>query len=508
MPPGAGSRTLLPPGPPDSSLHQTSKWVRQPLAFLEECEQRYGESFTLRLARQPPMVMLSSPEAVREVFKGDPAVLRAGEANSLLQATLGSSSLLLLDGEEHLRERRLMLPPFHGERMRSYGPLIQDVARREIARWPAERPFEVASSFRRMALEVIVRAVFGVEEPERVERLSAALRGLLDTVTNPFRVLTLLLIKPDGLTVRVWQRYAPTMRRVDALIYDEIRRRRADPRASERDDILSMLLPGMSDEQLRDELMTLLLAGHETSAAGLAWAVERLARHPDALDRLAAESAVGGDDYLEAAVRETLRARTVLPFVARDLAAPLEIAGWRLPAGVRVTPCIHLLHRRSEAYPEPDAFRPERFLERSADNYTWIPFGGGTRRCLGGAFAMFEMKAVLAELVRLGRPAPASPEDEAVGRRGLALVPADGGRILWQPRYDAGGATAVAGTRAAGASRYAGASKRRVRRRNSKVKPGHWMELRPLASKYQLPQPPVFQTLWARRSWISALYAS
>jgi cytochrome P450 len=248
--------------------------------MLEECAQRYGESFTLRLARQPPLVMLSSPEAVREVFRGDAAVLRAGQANALLQATLGSSSLLLLDGEEHLRERRLMLPPFHGERMRSYAPLIEDVARREIARWPAERPVEVASSFRRLALEVIVRAVFGVEEPARVERLAGALRGLLDTVTNPFRVLTLLLIKPDGLTVRAWQRNAPTMRRVDTLIYDEIRRRRADPRAPEHDDILSMLLPGMSDEQLRDELMTLLLAGHETTAAGLAWAVERLARHP------------------------------------------------------------------------------------------------------------------------------------------------------------------------------------------------------------------------------------
>jgi cytochrome P450 family 135 len=450
MPPRAGSTEWLPPGPPDSSLHQTREWVRRPLAFLERCEQRYGDSFTLRLARQPPMVMLSSPEAVREVFRGDPSVLRAGEANSLLQATLGRNSLLLLDGEQHLRERRLMLPPFHGERMRGYAPVMRQIARREIARWPAERPFEVASSFRRIALEVIVRAVFGVEEPERVKRLSGALRRLLDTVTNPFRVLALLLIEPGGLTVRAWQHYAPTMRRVDALIYDEIRRRRADPRAPERDDILSMLLPGMSDEQLRDELMTLLLAGHETTAAGLAWAVERLARHPDVLDRLTESD---DDDYLDAVVKETLRSRTVLPLVARDLATPLEIAGWRLPAGVRVTPCIHLVHRQPDAYPEPDAFRPERFLEHPADTYTWIPFGGGTRRCLGGAFAVFEMKVVLRELVRLGRPVPASPHDEAVSRRGLALVPAQGARIVWEPSYEAAGAATVAGTGLGGASR-------------------------------------------------------
>jgi cytochrome P450 len=442
MPRRAGSSHPLPPGPPSASLHQTREWVRQPLAFLGRCQAEYGDIFTIRLASTPPIVMLASPAAVREVFTGDPELLRAGEANSLLQAALGRSSLLLLDGEQHLRERRLMLPPFHGERMRAYGSLIAALAEREIDGWPSDAAFEVGSRFRRVALDVIVQAVFGVEEQDRIERLADALRRFLDTVTSPFRMLVLLLIKPDGLTVRAWQRHAPSIRRVDALIYDEIRRRRADPRTPEREDILSMLIPSMSDEQLRNELMTLLLAGHETSAAGLAWAVERLARHPAVLDRLSAEASGDADEYLDAVVKETLRVRPVLPAVFRALAAPVEIAGRELPAGAWVAPCIHLLHRDPELYPEPDAFRPERFLEAQADTYGWIPFGGGTRRCLGGAFAIFEMKTVLRELVRLGSFGPADADDEGVTRRGVVLVPGAGARIVWRPGYDAAGEAA------------------------------------------------------------------
>jgi cytochrome P450 family 135 len=454
MPPRAGSSHSLPPGPRTASLHQTREWVRQPLAFLERCQAEYGDIFTIRLASTPPIVMLASPAAVREVFTGDPELLRAGEANSLLQAALGRSSLLLLDGEQHLRERRLMLPPFHGERMRAYGSLIAALAEREIGGWPSGTVFEVGSRFRRVALDVIVQAVFGVEEQDRIERLADALRRFLDTVTSPFRMLVLLSIKPDGLTVRAWQRHAPSIRRVDALIYDEIQRRRADPRTPEREDILSMLIPSMSDEQLRNELMTLLLAGHETSAAGLAWAVERLARHPGVLDRLSAEASGDADEYLDAVVKETLRVRPVLPAVFRALAAPVEIAGRELPANAWVAPCVHLVHRNPELYPEPDAFRPERFLEAQADTYGWIPFGGGTRRCLGGAFAMFEMKTVLRELVRLGSFGPAEADDEGVRRRGVVLVPGAGARIVWRAGYDAAGAAAgAAGTRVGGASR-------------------------------------------------------
>ena len=437
----------LPPGPSASPLRQAAEWVRRPLPLLEECGRRYGETFTLRLAGLPPMVMITRPGTVREVFTGDPEVLRSGEANALLSAGLGKRSLLVLDGADHLRERRLMLPPFHGERMRQYGDLIRAIAEREIATWPAGAELALAPRMRTIALEVIVRAVFGVEGRERVERLQRALGRLLDSSSRPHRVLALLLIAPDGWTVRTWRRHAPTIRRVDALLLEEIRLRRADPCAAERPDILSLLLAAryedrapMGDAHLRDELMTLLVAGHETTAVALTWALERLARHPAAAERLASEVTAGTDEYLDAVVKETLRVRTVIPFVVRHLAAPLELEGSELPAGVRVAPCAHLVHRRPDLYPRPEAFRPERFLERPAGTYTWIPFGGGTRRCIGATLATYEMKTVLAAVARRGRVRTIEDSGEAVRRRGFALVPARDGRVTWERASPAPGA--------------------------------------------------------------------
>jgi cytochrome P450 len=416
------------------------EWLRRPLTFLEECERTYGPTFTIRISPGQSIVLVSDPQAVREVFTADPEILRSGEANRLLGSAFGPRSLLLLDGREHLHERKMMLPPFHGERMRGYGELIAGVVETKLRGWPTGRAFAMAPHTRAIALEVIMRAVFGVNEPERLVPLERSLNRLLNAITKPYRVFALLMLEPDGRTVDAWRRYAPTLRGVDERLYAEIRLRRAQPDLTERTDILSLLLQArdhdgrpMDDEHLRDELMTLLIAGHETTATALAWALERLGRRPDLYERLRAESEDGGDGLLDAVVTETLRIRPVIPFAIRRVAAPVDVAGYRLPTGVDVAPCIHLVHRRPDLYPEPHAFRPERFLEQTPSTYGWIPFGGGTRRCLGGAFATFEMKTVLREIARAGWIQSAAPEDEAVARRGLALVPADGGRVVWRP---------------------------------------------------------------------------
>jgi len=431
----------LPPGPDRHPLRQTLDYVRRPLPMLEDARRRFGDAFTIRLHGMPPIVVLADPDAIRDAYTADADLLRSGEANQALQAGLGRHSLIVLDGSEHLRERRLLLPSFHGERLRVYGDLIAGVAERRIADWTAGRPLAVARTMRAIALEVILRAVLGVEDPDRMRRAERSLTRFLESATPAHRFLVLLLIRPGGLTMRTWQRYAPTMRRVDAVIYEAIERRRADPRLAERDDILSLLLQArdedgqaMPDEHLRDELVTMLAAGHETTATALGWALERVVREPRVLDRLVEEVRAGeGEEYLDAVAKETLRLRTIVPFSIRQLAAPATVGGLDLPTGVRVAPCIHLVHRHPDVYPDPDSFRPERFLERPAGTYTWIPFGGGIRRCLGASFAVFEMKTVLRTLLRAGRPSAPEPDPEPVGRRGITLVPARGARVVWHP---------------------------------------------------------------------------
>ncbi len=441
----------LPPGPPQSQLRQVLEWTWRPVPLLEECRRRYGDAFTLRMAGLPPIVILSDPAAVREVFTGDPEKLRSGQANRFLEAALGRRSLLVLDGSEHLRERKLMLPPFHGERMRAYAEVIDSIAAREVARWPTNELFRVAPAMRSIALEVILRAVFGVDDVARSAPLRAALERMLAGTTPPWRFLGLLLAQRFAPSVRGWRRASPLMRRVDKLLFAEIARRRAEG-AVDRDDILSLLIGArdergepLSDEHLRDELMTMLVAGHETTATALAWSLERLARSPAALDRLEAELDAGGDAYLDATVSETLRVRPVVPFALRELTEPMRIGGFDLPAGTRAAPCGWLLHRRPDIYPDPEAFRPERFLEAPPGTYTWIPFGGGTRRCLGASFSMFEMKHVLRAVVRARRVTAIGAADEGYARRGVTFVPADDTPLLLPARTPARHAAALPG---------------------------------------------------------------
>jgi cytochrome P450 len=391
--------------------------------------------FTLRIAHDGIWVFLAHPDAVKQVFTGDPRVLHAGEANVVLLPMLGHHSVLLLDESAHMSQRKLMLPSFHGERMRGYEQVMADVARAELERWPLGEPRAVRPAMQRITLEVIMRTVFGVQDEARRRRLREALDAALEWGSDPRRMALLAALGPQRVAeTRMFRRVRDP---ADELIYEEIRRRRDAPDLAERDDVLSLLLQArhedgspMTDEELRDELMTLLVAGHETTASSLAWAVERLVRHPDKLRRLRD----GEDEYLDAVCKETLRLRPILALVLRRLTEPMEIGGRELPAGVNVAPCIYLVHRRADVYPEPLAFRPERFIEQPAGTYTWIPFGGGVRRCLGASFALFEMKVVLRELVSRLELRPTGPRPERITRRAITLVPERGGTVVAERR--------------------------------------------------------------------------
>jgi cytochrome P450 family 135 len=403
-------------------------WFRSAQWLLDTCQARFGDMFTLKIANEGTWVVTSDPEVIKQVFTGDPSLLHAGEANRILLPVLGPSSVLLLDDGQHLRQRKLMLPAFHGERMQRYGELMARIAAEEIERWPTGEPYRLRPRMQAMTLEIILRAVFGVSEGPRLERLRHELRRLLDIVTNPLNGVVLVTLGAERIgRLRSFRR---DLERVNRPIFDEIGERRDAGDLTERDDIMSLLLQAthedgtpMSDKELRDELVTLLVAGHETTANALAWAVERLCRHPEKLGRLTDEVRAGESGYLEAVVQETLRLRPVISIVLRRLVEPMEFGGRLLPAGTSIVPSIHLVHRRADIYPQPHEFRPERFLEQPPGTYTWIPFGGGVRRCLGAAFAQFEMETVLRELVVRRTLTPSRPESERVYRRAITETP-------------------------------------------------------------------------------------
>jgi cytochrome P450 len=403
--------------------------------MLTDCARHYGDMFTLKIANEGTWVFVTDPDAVKQIFTGDPRLLHAGEANVVLLPVLGSHSVLLLDEDTHMAQRKLMLPSFHGERMRGYEQTMAEVATRELESWPADEPLSAWPTMQAITLEVIMRTVFGVTDADRLRRLGDALQSSLSWTANPRRMAQLALLGPRRIAERGTLRKA--LQPTDDLIFEEIRARRDAPDLAERDDVLSLLLQArhddgstMSDQELRDELMTLLVAGHETSATALAWALEALARHPAVLSRLRDEVDAGEDTYLDAVVKEILRLRPVIALVLRRLTEPMEIGGRLLPAGVNVAPCIYLIHRRPDVYPEPRAFRPERFLETPPGTYTWIPFGGGVRRCLGASFAQFEIKVVLRELVRRLDIRPARPRAERRVRRAIVFAPERGGELV------------------------------------------------------------------------------
>jgi cytochrome P450 len=405
----------------------------RPEWFLGRWSRRYGRSFTVRLGRLGTYVYLTDPADIRSMFRGDPDTFHAGEANGLvLEPLLGSSSVLVTDGATHRRQRRLMMPAFHGESVSVLSSLMTDIAAREIDTWPVGSPFASRDRFQAITLEVILRTVIGADEEDRLRELREALPPLVD-----LDLLALMQFAFPRLRNRwPWSRFKAIEDRANAALYEEIARCQKDPDLEHRTDVLAMLVRArdeegdqLTEEELRDQLVTLLLAGHETTATGLAWALECLIRHPAILARAQAAARQGDDDYLDAVVTETLRVRPVVPDISRRLTRPAEIAGRRLPAGIMVDPAIPLVHKGADHYPEPLRFEPDRFVDQPPDPALWLPFGGGNRRCLGASFASTEMRIVLGEVLRRVDLEVTSAPDEPAKVRHVTLVPGKGAVI-------------------------------------------------------------------------------
>jgi len=422
--------TALPSGPRLPRAVQTAAWITRPGPFLMRARKQFGDVFTIRIGGEPPWVMLAHPDAVREVFTGDPAIMHAGKANLVLRPLVGHASVLLLDGPQHMRQRKLMLPPFHGSRMAGYRDLVAQIAREHIAAWPRGTALTLAPRMQAITLDVVLRVIFGVDaDSVRLAALRDRLRSMLTRVLSGGSMIAMATAGPRRVERSgVYNRW---LRPVDSLLQEQIEQRRSAP----GDDVLSLLLSArfddgspMSDGELRDELITLLVAGHETTATALSWTMERLTRLPGGWQ--AARD--GGEEYAEAAGKEALRLRPVLPVVLRNLQRPATIAGVALEAGTVVAPSIYLVHRRPELYPDPAAFHPERFLgpDPQGGTYTWIPFGGGVRRCLGAAFALMELRVVLTELAAAVDATPARPQPERTARRAITLIPGRGAEVV------------------------------------------------------------------------------
>ena len=424
------SRNGAPPRVPLPKALQTLRFLVRPGAFMEHWRAELGETFHASVHGPGELVFISDPASLKKLFAADRVNTIAPGRNIILGPLLGPGSLLLQEGSEHLRRRKLMLPPFHGERMRAYEEVISAAAERSVASWPVGTPFRLHPSMQAITLEVILRAVFGITDERRRDELSGALVEILGATASPRAVG---FIVPGLRRTPMYRRLDGLSTRIDELLAAEITERRADPDLGERDDILSMLVEArfddgsrMEDAELRDQLMTLLLAGHETTATGLAWTFDLLFRNPDAFARLTDEVRAGELEYLDAVIEESLRVRPVVPFTGRELREPAGLGGYELEAGTIVMAAISLTHTRPDLYPEPYAFRPERFLEGEAETYSWIPFGGGTRRCIGAAFAQFEMRVALETILRSCELRPGSDHPERAVRRNVTLSPAGG----------------------------------------------------------------------------------
>lgn len=439
----------LPPGPSQPRVVQTIGWWSRPIAFLEGCRRRFGKRFTINLLSTPPFVMLSDPADVKEVFTAPPEVLHPGEGARILEPVVGKNSVILLDEREHLSQRKLMLPAFHGEKMDRLTGLMAEVADREVASWPRGEPVALHPRFQALTLEIILRTVFGLDAGERLEAIRARLTEILRLGAQPLGMFP--IFQRDFGRQSPWKRFLRLRDETDGLIFDLIEERRRDQSRPQSDrqlddgrsDVLSMLLAArhedgspMSPQELRDELMTLLVAGHETTASELAWGFEQLVREPAVVTRLTDEIDAGDEDaYITATIQETLRRRPVLPNAApRLVKQPVQVGGWTYPPGVCLVANSYLIHHDPQIYPDPYAFRPERFLGEAPGTYTWIPFGGGRRRCLGASFALLEMKIVLRSVLASREVQGGAGRLELTRRRSITISPGRGATTVLRDR--------------------------------------------------------------------------
>jgi len=443
----------LPPGPRMPSTLQLVGWWNRPTAYLERCRARYGRRFTMRLLGQPPFVVLSDPDEIKQVLTAAPDVLHPGEGARILEPVVGSHSVILLDEDPHLRERKLLLPAFHGERMQRLSGLMSELADLEVESWPRDEPVTLHPRLQGLTLEIILRAVFGLERGAQLDELRGLVTEILAFSESPMSLVPQAqrLLAGRGPVGRLERAGADA----DELIFELVEERRRE--GAEGEDVLSMLLGAehedgspMSQRELRDELMTALVAGHETTASQLSWAFERLAREPEVQAKLHAELDEAADEaYLTATIQEILRRRPVLPSAEpRLVKKTVEIGGISYEPGVVLIASAYLVHHDAAIYPQPYAFRPERFLEQAPGTYTWIPFGGGRRRCIGASFALLEMKLVLKAVLERYALAPAGERAETTRRRGITISPAEGSRVILRDRSTAGPRLAVVPERA------------------------------------------------------------
>ncbi len=429
----------LPPGPDEPQMVQSMRWAYEPLPMLEQCRERFGDTFTLRLRHLGTWVVLADPEDVKRVFSTDTDDLGVGMPNLALRPVLGAHSVMLSEEPAHMARRKTMLPRFHGERMREDAEAMTELARRAARSWPVGEPFALWPRMQELTQEVVMRAVFGDDEG-RLDGLRGLLTNLTEAINDEDRLLKLALFGPDWLEADPgWQ---AAMAPVEEAVLAEARRRRDEGEEGRRDAV-SILVDArhedgspLSEAELRDELLTLLTDGPTSSS--LAWVFERLLRHPEKLERLQGEVREGGgEEYLDAVIKETLRLRPPVSVVVRRLLKPTTLGGYDLPAGTLIAPCVYLVHHRSDVYEDPGEFIPERFLSRRAAVPTWIPFGGGARRCLAASYAEQEMKRVLRTVLEEIDLEPVEAGAERIARAAISFSPAEHGLVVARPRTPA-----------------------------------------------------------------------